>query len=180
MKKLNSKGFTLIELLAVIVILGILMIVAIPMVTKYINNSRKDAFADSALSYINAARYSLLNDEYNIPLPDDGNSVCIPIMSNYSKDGINLIEVEKATRSSYGGTWESESYVRAENKGGKVIYSIGLWDNKNYGTDGEVLESTLSNNFTKRSSIQQGAGRKKSTCSCKYGDDKCTVEEKFS
>ena len=39
MKKKN--GFTLIELLAVIIILGILMIIAVPAVTKYINDSRK-------------------------------------------------------------------------------------------------------------------------------------------
>ena len=39
----NNKGFTLIELLAVIIILGILMIIAIPSVTKYITDSRKNS-----------------------------------------------------------------------------------------------------------------------------------------
>ena len=34
--KLNKKGFTLIELLAVIVILGVLLAIAIPSVTKHI------------------------------------------------------------------------------------------------------------------------------------------------
>ncbi len=56
MKKINSKGFTLVELLAVIVIMGILMMVAIPSVTRTIENSRKDTFIDIAKSYANAAR----------------------------------------------------------------------------------------------------------------------------
>ena len=45
---MNKKGFTLIELLAVIIILGILMIIAIPSVTKYISDSRKSAYVDTA------------------------------------------------------------------------------------------------------------------------------------
>ena len=54
MKKKN--GFTLIELLAVIIILGILMIIAIPSVTKYINDSRKNAYIDTAKQVGNSAK----------------------------------------------------------------------------------------------------------------------------
>ncbi len=52
MKKL---GFTLIELLAVIIILGILMLVAIPSVTIYVSNSRKNSYIVTARQYIKAA-----------------------------------------------------------------------------------------------------------------------------
>ena len=55
MKKLNKKGFTLIELLAVIVILGVLMLVAIPAVTRYIERSRRSSFVSNVSSYIDAA-----------------------------------------------------------------------------------------------------------------------------
>ena len=54
--KKKKKGFTLIELLAVIIILGILMIIAIPSVTKYINDSRKSSYVDTAKELIGGAR----------------------------------------------------------------------------------------------------------------------------
>lgn len=48
MKKINKKGFTLVELLAVIVILGVLLLIAVPSVNNIINNSKKKAFASAA------------------------------------------------------------------------------------------------------------------------------------
>ena len=62
MKKLKNAGFTLIELLAVITIMGILMMVAIPSVTRTIANSRRDTFADIALRYIDSARNMYVGD----------------------------------------------------------------------------------------------------------------------
>ena len=64
MKKMNKKGFTLIELLAVIVILGLLMAIAIPSVTKYITQSRKKTLTNTISNYMSALTTEVNNMEY--------------------------------------------------------------------------------------------------------------------
>ena len=95
---MNKKGFTLIELLAVIIILGILMIIAIPSVTSYISDSRKEAYVDTAKEIVGGTR-NIVN-EGNLGMYDTGVTYYIP--SSY-------IQTENALKSPYGDF--EEAYV---------------------------------------------------------------------
>ena len=150
--KNNSKGFTLIELLAVIVILGILMIVAIPQVTKYIENSKKNTYADTAKSYIDSARYMLLNDDFTAKnnsstctLPEEGGTIYIKLGD---------IKLEKGgTNSSYGKTFDlTNSFVEVKNNNGKFEYSIFIRDSGNNGTADITPETEVDQTKIKKGS----------------------------
>ena len=58
----NEKGFTLIELIAVIIIIGVLMMVAIPSVTTLISNSRKEVYVSNAKKYIEQSKIKVVTD----------------------------------------------------------------------------------------------------------------------
>ena len=62
---MNDKGFTLIELLAVIIILGILMIIAIPSVTKYISDSKKNAYISTVKAYVNGTMVRINRGDFD-------------------------------------------------------------------------------------------------------------------
>ena len=91
MKKLNTKGFTLIELLAVITIMGILMMVAIPTVSRTIENSRKDTFIDTVNQYINGAKNMWAAD----------NLKCGEYLSSAVATGTYYVGVNTANASAY-------------------------------------------------------------------------------
>ena len=94
----NRKGFTLIELLAVIIILGVLMIIAIPAVTEYISSSRKNAYITTASRYIDGVRNKVNAAE--ITVYDKETTYYIPG---------SCVSMEKGGKSPYGD-WE-EYYV---------------------------------------------------------------------
>ena len=63
-KQQKKQAFTLIELLAVIVILGLLMAIAIPSVTKYITQSRKKTVTTTIGNYISALTNQVNDMDY--------------------------------------------------------------------------------------------------------------------
>ena len=95
----NKRGFTLIELLAVIIILGVIMLIAIPSVTRFINDSRKKSYIDTAQQYIKGAITMVNSGELDIY--DTSVTYYIPS---------SCINVESGGKSPYGGEF-SPAYI---------------------------------------------------------------------
>jgi len=127
MKKKN-KGFTLIELLAVIVILGLLMAIAIPSVTKYINQSRKKTLASTINNYIGA----LVNDvnDMQYSFTDTNTIYAVPI---------ECIALEKGGQDPFGdwypATSEHWAYVLVQPNGDGYTYGFTFKDSAKYGLE---------------------------------------------
>jgi len=147
-EKIESKkifGFTLIELLAVIIILGVLMIIAIPSVTEYISSSRKSAYITTAEQFISGARNKINAAE--IPMYDVEATYYVPT---------SCIHLEKGGTSPFGEieegyivvTYDGKGYdyyftVRDSSKQGILLTADDLLDNEKIQTGITDLKETI-------------------------------------
>ena len=104
MKK--NRGFTLIELLAVIIILGVIMLIAIPSVTKQITNTRKTTYAETARGIIGGARTIVNSGE--LPVYKPRTTYYIPA---------ELVSTENSKRSPFGDFVDAYVVVTSEKDG---------------------------------------------------------------
>lgn len=136
----QEKGFTLIELLAVIVILGIIMMIAIPSVTGYITNSRKSSMIRDASMYINQARG---NASVKNELPTEAGvpntfSICDAVLESGGK------------KSPFGSNWVCDkSYVAIDYDGKNYSYRVQLLD-----SDGNYLPLTSEDDLSDKNITQ--------------------------
>jgi len=113
MKKKKVFGFTLIELLAVIIILGVLMIIAIPSVTEYIQTSRKNSYITTAGQFINGARNKVNSAE--MPMYDVEATYYVPT---------SCIHLEKGGTSPFGEIEEGYIVVTYDGRGYDYYFTV--------------------------------------------------------
>ena len=142
MKKKN--GFTLIEILSVIIIIGIIMIIAVPAVTKYIIKSNKSVYASNASAYLESVRAKYEMKEYGSLLKDDEIMV-VPIGSVVFEKGNN-------TSSPYGDYDFNRSYVVIVPERNSFIYYATVIDSENVGLvkvkESEINEESIEEGIT--------------------------------
>lgn len=135
----NKKAFTLIELLAVIVILGIIMLIAIPGVTGYITASRKNSLLTTIEEYIRIANTEINNATYSFFEPN--RIYAIPI---------ECLPIEKGGEDPFGEWLQANSdywaYVLAEYNPSDNTFTFGFTfrdsaDNGLYPTERNQIEA---------------------------------------
>ncbi len=76
----NNRAFTLVELLAVLVVLGILMLIAVPNVLSIMDRNKKDLYISDATKMKTMAEYAIRTNT-NIPLPENNEIMVLPLSS---------------------------------------------------------------------------------------------------
>ena len=156
MKK--NKGFTLIELLAVIVILGVLLAIAIPAVSKYINTAKKSTYKENVQSYAKAAKNEFMNIGSSYQLPVERGDATV----------VTFKELEYAIenggkKSSYGKEFKADnSCVIIVNDGTTndphYTYYIAAMDEKGYSIGKDNATKVIAYDKIEEKNIIQTSG----------------------
>ncbi len=98
---MNKKGFTLIEIIAVIVIIGVLLLIAVPAVSSIIFSARNKTYANNASSFMDEVDALYKSKKYG-PLLEEDQIMIVPIKdvtfekNNYSYSPYGIYDYDKS------------------------------------------------------------------------------------
>ena len=116
---MNKKGFTLVELLAVIVILSIILVIAVPSVNRYIKQSKEKAYKVQISELLDAVEsYANMNNEI---LPENDDEVIKITLGQLKIEGI----VKNDTKNPYNDKFFDDTLTFIiKKKGNRYTYEI--------------------------------------------------------
>ena len=162
---INKKGFTLVELLAVIVILAVLALVAMPNVTRLMENARKNSFTTEAEEFAKYAQTAYTNVQLAGSLTNSAKISKIKVPGttkgdfeyfciSYEKLKTDQY-VNKSNDASYGGIIELFIPTSTNSTVTSTITNIYM-TNGSYAINGISLSNLASGNYTEGSGATLG------------------------
>ena len=148
----NRKGFTMVELLGAVVILGILMMVAIPSVSSLIKGSKNKYYISQKKNLESAAKSYYGNNK--IILREEGDFVDVSLEELVKKKYISkMVDGTKAdcVMTKPAGNEKSQEYtfVRIKREKNRVTYTSHLYcpayQDEDIGVDGAKIKFSVSN-----------------------------------
>lgn len=151
---IKKNGFTMVELLAVITIMGLLLLITIPSVSRIIENARKDSFVSTASDYLEAVENNVIGDNlvcYNngkwipISVTKDGKyffSICTSTSSKncYLVGGAGIGEIMNRDEI-VDSTSNLFDNIKKSPFGGTELQGYVVWEKKTTGTGKEKMTS---------------------------------------
>ena len=156
----NSKGFTLVELLAMLVVLGILMVVAVPNITGIMRNNRLNGYKGDAKQMVEKTNI-MVSKTKSIKKPAAGE--CLIFTLDYLNTNDDL------TAGPNGGLYnQEESFVIYTRQGQKYEYYVRLIE--------DVDGSSVGMNFIQSDRIDSLTAEDIEEISTVYGISKSNTE----
>lgn len=143
---MNKKGFTLVELLAVVVIMGVLALIAIPNVTRILERGKKEQYISDAKEMISKAKY-----QFKINDTELSSGAC----NKYSLEVIDITNDydpywNKEETEADNHKYDLASYVNVCNSNGTYKYSVKLFSNYSglyYSNNNLISEENIDNAY---------------------------------
>lgn len=155
MKK-NNKGFTLIELLAVIVILAVLILVAMPAVTTLMERSRKGAFVTEAEQFAKGLQTAYTDSLISGTFTNSGTkSKATSSDGKYTYFCMSVAELMKGyvdkSGTGYSGIVEAFIPTSTGDSNAKAVYIVSM-------TNGQYVSNAVSLTMLGNNSYAEGNG----------------------